>query len=300
MTPRNGDHAGAGRDLPAAERQLDIGTVWRAITPRWWLMPIGVVLGALIGFAVIHGKRENYKASTEFYVGDIGPADQLPTSLALVSQFVIAESSLRKAARAAHLNPASLRNNVTTSLVLGPNSSRSGASPSALIDITVSGTNARATAKAADALAGASSTLLASYPRHQLRLTLTNLARDRALLKDTSARLNTNLRLRQQLGFAAGVSSTRQQGIIVAFSRESAVEFKQRRLLRQEVLAAELQANFDRTMSPRVTRAAEAVPQGSPSRTTGILVAALIGLLLAALIAIARQASLPPKTRLGP
>ena len=41
------------------EGEVDFGRYWRAIAQRWWLLAIGVVLGALIGFLFsLHGGQQ--------------------------------------------------------------------------------------------------------------------------------------------------------------------------------------------------------------------------------------------------
>jgi hypothetical protein len=273
--------------MPLSEPEFDLRRYWRAIVGRWWLLPAGLVLGAIVGFAVLHGRVQTYKASAQIYTGDTASAADLPTNLALITQYVTSESTLRAAGRRAHVDPGKLRGNVSTSLVLGPSGGRLGAAPSALVDVTVSGSNGRETVDAANELARSASSLLERYPRQQLTLTLKSLARNQALLKDTTARLNSNLRSREQLG--SGPGSTARATVVEsrAFSEAIGTELKQQALLRQEVTAAQLQTVFDRTLSARVTRTAEAVPQGVPSSASGILVGALIGILLAAFAAIA-------------
>ena len=86
------------------EGEVDFGRYWRAIAQRWWLLAIGVVLGALIGFLFsLHGGQQ-YKATAQLYLGQplapdsASPVTTPPTTLGLVTAFVTSEDTIRKAA----------------------------------------------------------------------------------------------------------------------------------------------------------------------------------------------------------
>lgn len=51
------------------EQEVDFGRYWRTIAKRWWLLAIGIVLGALVGFLFsLHGGQQ-YKATAQVYLG---------------------------------------------------------------------------------------------------------------------------------------------------------------------------------------------------------------------------------------
>src|SRR4029077_14751261 len=49
---------------PDAEREVDLRSVWERIAARWWLPVLGIVLGAILGFALALGGGKVYQAET--------------------------------------------------------------------------------------------------------------------------------------------------------------------------------------------------------------------------------------------
>ena len=54
---------------PDAEREVDLRSVWERIAARWWLPVLGLVLGAVIGFALALGGGKVYEAETLVAMG---------------------------------------------------------------------------------------------------------------------------------------------------------------------------------------------------------------------------------------
>ena len=268
------------------ERRIDLGLYARAIVARWWLLPVGVLVGALLGFAVLHGRSQRYRATSEIYLGDTGPASDLPTNLTLISQYVTLEPAIRAAARKLHVAPGRIRGNVTTSLVLGPVSTKAGSVTASLLDITVTTPTARLSVGAANDLAHEATALLDRYPDQQLSLTRASVASDRRLATQTAAILSANQRLRQHLELEPPGSRS-EVGLTRALSESIGTELKQQMLLREFTVSGRLQAVLDATLRARTTRDATAVPLGIPSASSGLLIGAIIGFVLAALTTIA-------------
>jgi hypothetical protein len=161
-------------------------------------------------------------------------------------------------------------------LDVGPTASRLGSAGSALIEISVSGSNAHKVAEAADLLARNTAVVFSTYARRELRLSSSNLAVVSAELRDVSARLNVDQSQLQQL--ATDPRSTTPQRLveIKTFAGQVAEDGRQRTLLQQELLAARLQTSFEQGIQlPRLTRPAESVPRGGPSLAAGVVVGAL-------------------------
>lgn len=80
--------------IEAEEDEIDLGRYWRAVASRWWLLVVGLVIGAAIGFAVTAGGSRPYQASTVFYFGQPfvpgngGQIQNLPTQVALARVLV--------------------------------------------------------------------------------------------------------------------------------------------------------------------------------------------------------------------
>jgi len=274
---------------------FDVVEYWRVVAARWWLVGAGVLLGAALGFMLLHGRVNTYRASAQLYVGQSGSADDLPTTLAEASAYVTSVAATRAAARATGFAPEALRQSVSTVLDVGPGASRLGSAGSALIEISVTGSNAHKVAEAADVLARNTAVVLSTYARRELRLSSANLAVVSAELRNMRARLKVDQSVLQQLASDPRSTTTQRLVEIKTFAGQVAEDSKQRTLLQQETLAARLQMAFEQGIElPRLARPAESVPRGGPSRAAGVLVGAIIGLLLGVLAALAVAASRPP------
>jgi hypothetical protein len=275
-------------------QSFDIVECWRVVVARWWLVGVGVLLGAALGVVLLHGRVNTYRASAQLYVGEGSEVD-LPATLAEASAYVTSVAATRAAARATGIDPGALRQSVSTMLDVGPGASRLGSAGSALIEVSVTGSNAHKVAQAADVLARNTAVVLSTYARRALRLSSSNLAVVSAELRDMRARLKVDESVLQQLAYDPRSTTTQRLVEIKTFARQVAEESKQRTLLQQETLAARLQMVFEQGFElPRLARPAESVSRGGPSRAAGVLVGALIGLLLGVLAALAVAASRPP------
>src|SRR5437763_16976177 len=54
---------------PEAEQEVDFGRYWRLIAARWWLVVLGVIAGAIVGYAVSLGGSQTYLATATIYLG---------------------------------------------------------------------------------------------------------------------------------------------------------------------------------------------------------------------------------------
>ncbi len=94
-----------------AEQEVDFGRYARTIAARWWLLVVGAVLGALIGFLFSLSDGKIYKATAQVYLGQPLAPDSAaavttsPTTLGLVQAFVTSEDAIEKAASAVGLRP---------------------------------------------------------------------------------------------------------------------------------------------------------------------------------------------------
>ena len=141
-----------------AEQEVDFGRFARTIAARWWLLVIGAVLGALIGFLVSLSDGKIYKATAQVYLGQPLAPDSAaavttsPTTLGLVQAFVTSEAAIDSAAAAAGVRPSKLRDQVTVRALPGTSTTRQ-AFPAPLLSIQVTGSTRAKTAAAANHLA---------------------------------------------------------------------------------------------------------------------------------------------------
>ena len=90
---------------PDAEREVDLRSVWERIAARWWLPVLGLVLGAVVGFALALGGGKVYEAETLVAMGQPfspnggAPVQSFLTNARAVSEIVRSEAALEAAAR---------------------------------------------------------------------------------------------------------------------------------------------------------------------------------------------------------
>lgn len=54
---------------PEAEQEVDFGKYVRLLGARWWLLAVGLVFGAIVGYAVALGGKQTFRASATIYLG---------------------------------------------------------------------------------------------------------------------------------------------------------------------------------------------------------------------------------------
>src|SRR6266571_4763422 len=97
---------------PEAEQEVDFGRYVRLVAARWWLVVAGLILGAVIGYAVSLGGTQRYQATATLYLGQPYSASgnvQLQaaqTNPSTVRQIAHAESIVEQAASACKAKPA--------------------------------------------------------------------------------------------------------------------------------------------------------------------------------------------------
>ncbi len=69
MSPQESHGQAAGSFDPEAEQEIDFSRYWRVLASRWWLLVGGLVVGAVIGYAVSLGGGQVYKATATIYLG---------------------------------------------------------------------------------------------------------------------------------------------------------------------------------------------------------------------------------------
>jgi capsular polysaccharide biosynthesis protein len=127
-----------------AEREVDLGRHWQALSQRWWLPVAGLILGAVIGYLVSVGGNQVYTAKTTVYLGQpLSPVGSvqlqgLATNPSTVGTIIHSEAALRQAARTAGMPVGKLRGHVTSRPVAGA-LTKLGQTPLVLISVTGAG-----------------------------------------------------------------------------------------------------------------------------------------------------------------
>jgi hypothetical protein len=139
-----------------AEQEVDLARYASTVAARWWLPLLGIVAGALVGYALAIGGGSVYEAQARVYLGNpFSPnggatVPSLATNPSTVGEIVRSEAALRQAARAAGMRVGELRGRVSSSEV---RAATARAAQTSLVTITVKGSRPVRTERAANALA---------------------------------------------------------------------------------------------------------------------------------------------------
>jgi capsular polysaccharide biosynthesis protein len=278
-----------GPDLDA-EREIDLHSIWRRLTDRWWLPAGGLIAGAVLGALVSGGGGgEGFAARAVVYVGQpYAPTGNQIRTLesypGTISRIISSEPVTEKAAVAAGLRPDQLLGNVTSQSITA--SGRPSGSVSPLVEITVQATVASKAERAAASLANSVTAQISSYVDRKIELLNEQVARNDKAIVAARARLQETFAAQKRvledkrLGLA--------ERILIQANSNSTLEFYEARLTNRQAdrtAALQLLSLATEVERSRVVTPAAAVRVPAASRRNEVLVGALIGLLAGAFAA---------------
>ena len=142
---------------PEAEQEVDFGRYVRLVAARWWLVVAGLILGAVIGYAVSLGGSQRYQATATLYLGQpysasgnvqLQAAQTNPSTVRVIAHAASRRST--RSRRSARRSRARSRGGISTQTVSG-NISKNGQTP--LVSLSVQTAKRKVAACAANALA---------------------------------------------------------------------------------------------------------------------------------------------------
>ena len=125
---------------PEAEQEVDFGRYVRLLAARWWLLAAGLLVGAVVGYAVALGGSQTFKATATLYLGQPYSASgnvQLQaaqTNPSTVRQIAHAAIVIDRVATQCKARPGDLRGGISTQTVSG-NIAKNGQTP--LVTVSV-------------------------------------------------------------------------------------------------------------------------------------------------------------------
>jgi uncharacterized protein involved in exopolysaccharide biosynthesis len=274
------------------EQEVDLRSAWDRIVAQWWLPLAGIVLGAVVGFALALGGGKVYEAETLLYLGQPftpqggGQIQSLATNPRTVSEIIRSEGALKAAARESGMRVGQLRGNVSSAPITTVGQSRL---LTPLVEIRVKGNAPGKVAAAANALAERIVTAVSEYPDAKIELLGDQVEAldeelqeidqrvDRANAQLETILANDDLALAERLILTTNINST------IGFNEQ------RRGTVQTELLnARQLLSQAELVEKSRVVEPAVAASTTAQSGRNAALVGALIGLLLgcaAALVA---------------
>ncbi len=157
---------------PEAEQEVDFGRYVRLVAARWWLVVAGLIVGAVVGYAVSLGGTQRYQATATLYLGQPYSASgnvQLQaaqTNPSTVRQIAHAASVIDAVAAVCKTKPGAFKGGISTQTVSG-NISKNGQTP--LVSLSVQAVKRKVAACTANALARAVIAKTAQFANQKIK-----------------------------------------------------------------------------------------------------------------------------------
>lgn len=253
---------------PEAEQEVDFGRYRRLLAARWWVPAAGLVVGALIGYLVALGGSQVFTATATLYLGQpysssgTQPLQSVQTNPSTVKQIAHAESVLALVASQCKAKPRLFRGGISTQSV-GGNISKNGQTP--LVTLTVQSEKLKVASCAANGLARAVVDDLGAFANQKIK----NFQQQIDVLNADITAINGGLR-------GNGLGTTDKLVLQTRLTTDETQKLTLTQLLQQAALVEK----------PSVLTSARATRVTARSRRNSVVVAALIGLVLGAIVAL--------------
>ncbi len=187
---------------PEAEQEVDFARYGRMLARRWWLVAVGVIAGAVIGFLVSLGGTKLYSATATIYLGQ--PYNPGGTSLVLtpatnpsaVGQIANAQAIDEKVAAQCSTSKEkvtveSFRKGISAQKVASSSTSAKGlaAQVTPLVTLTVQAAKKTVAVFTANALAQAAVKAIGTYPEAKIAIYEKRIAIDNQAIQQINAGL---------------------------------------------------------------------------------------------------------------
>jgi uncharacterized protein involved in exopolysaccharide biosynthesis len=269
---------------PDAEREVDLRSAWERIAARWWLPLLGVLAGALLGFALALGGGTTYEARALLYLGQPfttaggGQIQSLATNPRTVGEIIRSEAALRAASRASGIPVNRLRGQVTSAPIVATGQSRL---TTPLVELRINGSRPGRIETAAKTLAERVLATTGDYVNEKIEVLTDQIEALNAELEQIDRRVDrANAQLETIL---ANDDLALSERLILTTNINSTIGFNEQRrgTVQTELLQArQLLSLAERVEKGRIVEPATAVKTTATSGRNAALVGGLIGLLL--------------------
>jgi capsular polysaccharide biosynthesis protein len=257
----------AGFD-PEAEQEVDFGRYRRLLAARWWLPAAGLVIGAVIGYLIALGGSQVFKATATIYLGQPYSASgtqQLQaaqTNPSTVRQIAHSEAVIARVASECKTKPALFRGGISTQSVAG-NIVKNGQTP--LVTLTVQAKKRKVASCAANGISRVVVEKLSSFADKKIanfRAQIVQLNSDINSIND--ALKNGDLAVTDKLLLTTRLTTD----------------------LQNRLSTAQLLLQATQVERPSILTGAHAQKVTARSRRNSVVVSALIGLVVGAIVAL--------------
>ena len=257
-----------GRFDPEAEQEVDFGRYWRLIGNRWWVPVAGLVIGAVVGYLIALGGTQVFKATATIYLGQPYTASgnvqlqSAQTNPSTVKVIAHAESTIASVASACKTKPGLFRGGISIQPVAG-NISKNGQTPE--VSLTVQSRKRKVASCAANQIARIVVDKTSGFADQKI-----------ANFQGQIAALNADIKL-INTGLSGTQLSTTDK--LVLQSRLFADE-------QNKLSTSQLLKQAQQVEKPSVLTGAHSTRVTARSRRNSVVVTALIGLVIGAIVAL--------------
>ncbi len=276
-----------------AEQEVEFRRYWDAVKARWWLPVLGLVAGILGGYALALGGGDVYRAEATLYLGQpfspngSAPVPGLATNPSTVSEIVRSEGVLQDVADRSGMNLSNLRANVSSRQVSPPAGRRAVVGTTPLIEVSVTGQNARTATRAANLLAQEVVNDVSPYVEEKIAAIRERIASDERELDESQRRLALAQQELANVVRDRSLGGTDRLVAVTSLNAQIGSLVEQRGLATQDLLEAKTAlALAENVEAPSIVERAAARKTTARSVGRSVVVGALIGLILGTLAAI--------------
>jgi gas vesicle protein len=276
-----------------AEREVDVRGWWEAVKARWWLPVLGLLLGLAAGYALALGGGDVYRAEATLYLGQPfsptggAPVPGLATNPSTVNEIVHNERVLQDVAQRSGMDLGKLRANVSSRQVSPPAGRRAVVGTTPLIEVAVTGQNARVTARAANLLADEVVADVSPYVQEKITAIREQIEANERELAESERRLDLAQAELDRVLRDRSLGTTDRLVLVTNFNSSIGSLTERRGLVAQNLLEARTSlALAENVEAPSVVEQAASRKTTARSVERSLLVGGAIGLILGLLAAI--------------
>jgi hypothetical protein len=267
---------------PAAD-EVDFGRYWKALAAFWWILVIGLVVGAVVGFLTASGSKQVNRASATIYLGQplgatgSAPIQTLQTNPSTVRAVIHAPDAIAKAAAAAGIKASTFNSGISSAPVAG---FIAKLNQTPLVAITVTADIPPAAAKkVVSSLADSALAATSGFTRAKESAYGAQIAQDEAELASIDRRMTQTNDL---LG-GGKLSSTDQ---LILLNLQTLAQQRRTNVLGDELQAKQLLAQAQTVEEGHLVGAATVARTTARSKRNAIAIGALLGLLVGIVVAL--------------
>jgi hypothetical protein len=264
---------------PEAEQEVDFAKYVRLLGARWWLLVAGLVVGAVIGYLISLGGTQVYSGTATLYLGQPTTASgnqqiqTLQTNPSSVGTIVHTQQVDQAVAAKCNTTVSQFKKGISTKAVTGY-LSKNGQSP--LVQLTVQAKKAKVSECVANNLAKIVVSRLGTFAAGKIALFKAQITSD-----------DNDIKTFQQAISNPGISSTDKLILQTTLRTDQ----------QDKIAANQLLQQAEQVELPRKVVGAAAQKITARSRRNTVVISALIGLIIGAIVALLWE---PVSARIAP